>query len=555
MYRKQFLPLLLALLILALAACQPAFIPGTSGGTAPAENRPSPEPTVQTPQAFVDQVLGVLAERDPAKIQALMGESFLFGWWRWEMLDEAPADAVRDLLQNNLAPGSSLAAAPDADLVTLMGGKDPASIPGPNVDVVETALVTGWGLEGRDEAILFIARRPDGELYWHGVLVVQGGFTSPQTGGVQLLTNEAHGYSLWYPKGFEVYYPNEQEAVILAPATTEGHRERAFIWVEPAGGKTVEQAVGELLADFEGFEIEQTMTIVGGEAAMILDNLPGQDINRRVLVVHADRLYSMMFVPSDPERAQAYAEMETVFGPLLNTFQFLPLPPAGEQPTGEAVQDLEAFRQRLFQALADRDPAQMQALMGESFIFGYWLSEGVVTSPAEATAQLQQNFLGTETELVFDTGKDLAQLLGGMEPSSVLGPSAPLIQAVFVSGWGLQGQDEAILFISQDEQGRLYWHSVLIAGGGFNSPAAPGGEFPAQETDVQYVMAQKDVSIHSGPGASHPVINQVFSGQTILVTGVSPEGGWWRVICADDTVGDCWVSADPADTQPASSPG
>jgi hypothetical protein len=47
---------------------------------------------------------------------------------------------------------------------------------GPDVDVAGTVYVKGWGLEGEDEAILFIARQPDGRLYWHGVLVGPGGF-------------------------------------------------------------------------------------------------------------------------------------------------------------------------------------------------------------------------------------------------------------------------------------------------------------------------------------------------------------------------------------------
>jgi hypothetical protein len=241
-----------------------------------------------------------------------------------------------------------------------------------------------------------------------------------------------------------------------------------LINVEDAGRRNIEQVVEDLLAEYEGFEIEQTMSIVGGEAAMILDKVPGQDINRQVLVVHEGRLYRLMFVPSDPEMGQAYEEMETVFGPVINTFKFLPLPPQEPQPTGEAAGDLDSFREQLMQALEQRDTAQMQALMGEEFTFGFWRSEGFTNSPAEAAEQIQQNYLGPQPQLVFDTEKDLAQVLDGVAPGPMLGPSAPLVQAIFVSGWGLEGQDEAILFFSQDSGGRLYWHSVLIAAGGFD---------------------------------------------------------------------------------------
>jgi hypothetical protein len=85
-----------------------------------------------------------------------------------------------------------------------------------------------------------------------------------------------------------------------------------------------------------------------------------------------------------------------------------------------------------------------------------------------------------------------------------------------------------------------------------NQPTPPG---TAQATDVQYVMAQQDVPIYGGPAEQYSIIGSIAAGQTAKVTGVSADGMWWRVICPDQTVGDCWVSADPAWTQPAEAPG
>jgi hypothetical protein len=39
------------------------------------------------------------------------------------------------------------------------------------------------------------------------------------------------------------------------------------------------------------------------------------------------------------------------------------------------------------------------------------------------------------------------------------------------------------------------------------------------------------------------------------VTGVSSDKGWWRVICPDNSVGSCWVTANPQLTQPTTAPG
>ena len=51
------------------------------------------------------------------------------------------------------------------------------------------------------------------------------------------------------------------------------------------------------------------------------------------------------------------------------------------------------------------------------------------------------------------------------------------------------------------------------------------------------------------PTQSFEEIGGVFAGQTARVTGQSFVTGWWRVICPDDTVGDCYVSPATADVR------
>ncbi|MCA9931904.1 MAG: PD40 domain-containing protein [Anaerolineales bacterium] len=70
------------------------------------------------------------------------------------------------------------------------------------------------------------------------------------------------------------------------------------------------------------------------------------------------------------------------------------------------------------------------------------------------------------------------------------------------------------------------------------------------ETPVAYVQMLQDVTMVSGPGEEYEVIGSIFDGQTALVTGTSFDSLWWRVICPDDSIGDCWVTADPAFTMP-----
>ena len=70
------------------------------------------------------------------------------------------------------------------------------------------------------------------------------------------------------------------------------------------------------------------------------------------------------------------------------------------------------------------------------------------------------------------------------------------------------------------------------------------------ETPTQFVLANVDVPIYDAPRAEGIEIGMIAGGQIARVTGASPDGVYWRVICPDDTVGDCWVSAAPEFTTP-----
>lgn len=85
-------------------------------------------------------------------------------------------------------------------------------------------------------------------------------------------------------------------------------------------------------------------------------------------------------------------------------------------------------------------------------------------------------------------------------------------------------------------------------------PQPEAGAYPVTETETSYVMAQMDVPIFDAPMGNGNEIGMIAAGQMASVTGASPDGAWWRVICPDDSVGDCWVSAAPEMTAPATSP-
>jgi len=131
-------------------------------------------------------------------------------------------------------------------------------------------------------------------------------------------------------------------------------------------------------------------------------------------------------------------------------------------------------------------------------------------------------------------------------------PEIQEVSPLFTTGWGAQGQDEAILFTAKLPDGGLYWYGLLFAKDGFAkpTPVPPPVDTNAYPTNVKYVMALQDVRMRSGPGLHFSVISFLAEGQTAKVTGISADGNWWRVICPDNSVGSCWVSAAGHLTRP-----
>jgi hypothetical protein len=135
-----------------------------------------------------------------------------------------------------------------------------------------------------------------------------------------VVINADDGYCFLIPAGCTT----DHNLVVYAPETTEGHRERATIEVTPAEGRTAAKIADALLAELPGFEVERSTTQLDHVTAEVLDGMPGQDLNRRVIAVANDRAYSLMFMPLAPEEnPEAYAQMEELYTLMINSFHFL----------------------------------------------------------------------------------------------------------------------------------------------------------------------------------------------------------------------------------------
>ncbi|HEX9838673.1 MAG TPA: NBR1-Ig-like domain-containing protein [Anaerolineales bacterium] len=163
-----------------------------------------------------------------------------------------------------------------------------------------------------------------------------------------------------------------------------------------------------------------------------------------------------------------YAAESAVFDLIVSSFTWLPATPV-PSPTATVATPVPVTMTTLVEALNARNYELLKAFMDQTFVFGFWQSQGYATTPELAIETLKINYLGPSTHLIPDPGKDLVALLG-RDPYELMGFNSTNAQVLFVSGWGPAGTDEAILYITSRPDGSPYWHGVLIALGGFVHP-------------------------------------------------------------------------------------
>lgn len=150
--------------------------------------------------------------------------------------------------------------------------------------------------------------------------------------GTTLFTNAEDGYCLLLPDGYAVddsLTSNDGggETAVYVDSLQDTAHARLFITVDDAGSRSLEEITAEKEA-----EIAQMMGtpavwafgyMLDGVPANQFDQVPGQDLSRQVVLVRNGRLITLTFIPDEPAVGDAYAEMETLYNTVMDSFSFL----------------------------------------------------------------------------------------------------------------------------------------------------------------------------------------------------------------------------------------
>lgn len=127
---------------------------------------------------FEALLMDAIRDRNYDLLRLTMDESFGIASWRGEGRPWPAAEAIDWLRENYLLPTSTITfPAPQPDLNALLG-MDPLGVWGHEDNLVRAVYSQDWGPDGQGEAILVIARTPEGVFYWYSILAAPLGFAS-----------------------------------------------------------------------------------------------------------------------------------------------------------------------------------------------------------------------------------------------------------------------------------------------------------------------------------------------------------------------------------------
>lgn len=139
------------------------------------------------------------------------------------------------------------------------------------------------------------------------------------------LVSDAEGYCFLYPSEYVIEHTGENNTEVVIDSIMNHIDPRVSVAVTDLDGRTLEQAVEEFLAGYDPavFNLEPMPLTIAGEAAILIDQIPGQDLYRKLLVAHNGALYDLAFAPYDPALVDTFPQAELLYNTVVESFNFM----------------------------------------------------------------------------------------------------------------------------------------------------------------------------------------------------------------------------------------
>jgi hypothetical protein len=137
-------------------------------------------------------------------------------------------------------------------------------------------------------------------------------------------TDDDEGYTLRFPAEYNVHRYGRSICLTVAEDVLMAcHVANGFVEVSDAGAQTLAEAADAAAAQANpDIEVQRSQIAVGGEPAILLDDIYAADVFRKVVVILRERLYVLTFVPW-AETAEEFPRVEALYDTITSTFGFL----------------------------------------------------------------------------------------------------------------------------------------------------------------------------------------------------------------------------------------
>ena len=145
------------------------------------------------------------------------------------------------------------------------------------------------------------------------------------TAGAHLLVDAAHGICFLYPDHYDLFQGEESGFTLYVRSLLNTEAPLASFSFEPADGRSLDAVTAQRLTDVAFPDTEAQPITLGGEPAVTLDNLPGQDTNRRVVATHEGNVMDMIVARIGADYGEVGSQAEALYDMITGSLQFIPV--------------------------------------------------------------------------------------------------------------------------------------------------------------------------------------------------------------------------------------
>ena len=145
-----------------------------------------------------------------------------------------------------------------------------------------------------------------------------------------LFSSERLGLCFSYPAGYTQNSPDDTVGIAAPDLPGTDLKGRFWLEISDSNNRTAEKIADEDMTytvDEQGVPLENLdrwPVTLGGEPAVVLDGMPGQELQRRVYVVRDQTLYVLAFWPARSENKEAVNQMEALYAAVINSWAWDP---------------------------------------------------------------------------------------------------------------------------------------------------------------------------------------------------------------------------------------